>query len=231
MTKSVRILVVDDEPAIRRLLRTTLSAQGYDVLEAATATEAHASHQSGKPDIVVLDLGLPDQDGMELIKRIRSAAQTPIIVLSVRSDERGKVEALDAGADDYVTKPFGAEELVARVRTALRHRLAQQGAPPVFKSGRLTVDLVHRRVRLDETEVKLSPKEYDILAQLVMHAGKVLTHKHLLREVWGDSSEADVQYLRVFIRQLRQKIEIDPAQPELILTESGVGYRLRVDAA
>ena len=228
MSRALRILVVDDEPAIRRLLRTTLAAHEYDVVEAATVAEARSAFER-KPDLVILDLGLPDQDGMEFIAEVRASSQTPIIVLSVRSDERGKVAALDAGADDYVTKPFGAEELVARVRTALRHHVTQQGAAPVFRSGRLSVDLVHRRVRLAQTEIKLSPKEYEILAQLVLHAGKVLTHKHLLKEVWGESSEADVQYLRVFIRQLRQKIETDPAQPELILTEPGVGYRLRAE--
>ena len=231
MNKAGRILVVDDEPAILRLLRTTLTAHDYEVLEAATAEKARELCEGSRPDVIILDLGLPDRDGMELISEIRASSQVPIVVLSSRSDERGKVEALDAGADDYVTKPFGAEELVARVRTALRHRVVQQGAAPVFRSGQLVVDLVHRQVRVGQADAKLSPKEYEILAQLVVHAGKVLTHKHLLREVWGHNSDADVQYLRVFIRQLRQKIESDPAQPQLIVTESGVGYRLRTEAS
>ncbi len=224
---SARILVVDDEPPIRRLLRTTLQANDYEVIEASTAAYAVKLANSEKPDVVILDLGLPDRDGMELIAEIRTKASTPIIVLSVRNDEKGKVAALDAGADDYVTKPFGAGELVARVRTALRHRVQQQGATPIFKCGAISVDLVRRRVRRGEDEVKLSPKEYEILAELVIHAGKVLTHKHLLQAVWGDSSDADVQYLRVFVRQLRQKLEADPARPNLIQTESGVGYRLK----
>ena len=222
-----RILVVDDEPPIRRLLRTTLRAHEYEVLEAGTAREAIELARSGKPDVVILDLGLPDRDGMEVITQIRLGSAVPIVVLSSRGDELGKVAALDAGADDYITKPFGAEELVARIRTALRHRVQAQGAQAVFVSGSLKVDLVHRRVSLRGADVKLSPKEYEILSQLVLHAGKVLTHKHLLRHVWGDSVEADVQYLRVYIRQLRQKLENDPEQPDLILTEPGVGYRLR----
>ena len=222
-----RVLVVDDEPPIRRLLRTTLHAHDYEVLEAATAREALEAARDGKPDVVILDLGLPDRDGMEIMPELRAISAAPIIVLSSRSDEQGKVAALDAGADDYVTKPFGADELLARIRTALRHRVQSQGAQPLFTSGALSVDLVHRRVRVREAEVKLSPKEYDILAQLVLHAGKVLTHKHLLREVWGDGVETDVQYLRVFIRQLRQKLEDDPGQPALIVTEPGVGYRMR----
>jgi two-component system KDP operon response regulator KdpE len=222
-----RILVIEDEPPIRRLLRTTLQAHAYEVLEAATAGEGIALAGSRKPDVVILDLGLPDRDGMDVIAEIRSHSAVPILVLSSRSDERGKVAALDAGADDYIGKPFGAEELMARIRAALRHRVQEQGAQPIFVSGGLKVDLVHRLVSLNGSEVKLSPKEYSILAQLVLHAGKVLTHKHLLREVWGNNSEADVQYLRVFIRQLRQKLEADPEQPALIVTESGVGYRLR----
>jgi two-component system KDP operon response regulator KdpE len=222
-----RILIIDDEPPIRRLLRTTLRAHEYEVLEAATAREAIDLARTGKPDVVVLDLGLPDFDGMEVIAQIRAGSAVPIVVLSSRGDEQGKVAALDAGADDYVTKPFGADELVARIRTALRHRVQQQGAAAVFSSGALKVDLVHRRVSLRGDSVKLSPKEYEILSQLVLHAGKVLTHKHLLRHVWGDGVETDVQYLRVYIRQLRQKLEDDPEQPSLILTEPGVGYRLR----
>jgi len=221
-----RVLVIDDEPAIRRLLKTSLSAEGYDVVEAASGEEGWAAFGRTKPDLVLLDLGLPDIDGKEVIRRIRAAGLTPIIVLSIRSDERGKVEALDIGADDYVTKPVGMDELNARLRAALRHRLQQQGKEPVFATGDLTVDLVGRHVMVNGVEVKLSPKEYDLLRVLVMHAGKVLTHQHIMREVWGAAT--DVQYLRIYIRQLRQKIEADPERPMLIQTEAGVGYRLKL---
>jgi two-component system, OmpR family, KDP operon response regulator KdpE len=227
VTAPTRILVIDDEPAIRRLLRTSLSAEGYDVVEAATGEEGWAVFGRMKPDLVLLDLGLPDVDGKEVIRRIRSAGLAPIIVLSIRSDERGKVEALDAGADDYVTKPVGMDELNARLRAALRHRLQQQGAEPVFTSGSLMVDLVRRHVTVGGVEIKLSPREYDLLRVLVTQAGKVLTHQYLMREVWGGVT--DVQYLRIYIRQLRQKIEDDPERPRLIQTEAGVGYRLRLE--
>jgi len=223
-----RILVVDDEPAIRRLLRSTLGVQDYVVLEAASVAQALEVLEREKVDLIILDLGLPDGDGFEVINKLRPDSQVPIVVLSSRDDERGKVQALDAGADDYVTKPFGVEELVARIRAALRHRVQAQGGKPVFQCEGLAVDLVHRRITLNGAEVKLSPKEYDILQQLVIHAGKVLTHRHLLREVWGSENDDDVAYLRVYIRQLRGKLEADPAQPTLILTEPGVGYRLRV---
>jgi len=226
---SVTVLVIDDEPAIRRLLRTSLTAQGYRIVEAETAAVALAEIRGHEPDIVILDLGLPDSDGLDVIRAIRSSSPVPIVVLSSRGDERGKVEALDLGADDYLTKPFGMAELVARIRAALRHRLQAEGEEAVFQSGDLTVDLVRRIVRVRGNEAKLSPKEYDILRQLVMHAGKVLTHKHLLREVWGPAT-ADVQYLRIYIRQLRQKLEAEPERPRLILTEAGVGYRLAVPA-
>jgi two-component system, OmpR family, KDP operon response regulator KdpE len=221
----VTVLVVDDEPPIRRLLRTSLTAQGYRIVEADNAAAALAEIRNHEPDIVILDLGLPDGDGLTVIETVRQSSAVPIIVLSSRGDERGKVEALDLGADDYLTKPFGMAELVARIRAALRHRLQVDGAEAVFQSGDLTVDLVRRVVRVKDAEVKLSPKEYDILRQLVLHAGKVLTHKHLLREVWGPAT-TDVQYLRIYIRQLRQKLEADPERPRLILTEAGVGYRL-----
>ena len=223
------ILLVDDEPPIRRLLRTTLTVHDHRVVEAATGGEALALLRHEKPDLIILDLGLPDLDGLEVIRRIRVESPVPIVVLSSREDEKGKVAALDLGADDYLTKPFGAEELMARLRAALRHRLQQQGSRPVFQSGDLTVDLVRRIVTSRDHEVKLSPKEYDILQQLVIHAGKVLTHKHLLREVWGLEAGGDIQYLRVYIRQLRQKLEADPEQPRHILTEAGVGYRLNYD--
>jgi two-component system KDP operon response regulator KdpE len=229
-THPIRILVIDDEPAIRRLLKTSLSAEGYEVEEAATGEAGWAQFNKVKPDLVLLDLGLPDIDGREVLKRVRglgapTGGLVPVIVLSIRSDERGKVEALDLGADDYVAKPVGMDELNARVRAALRHRLQQEGAEPIFKSGDLAVDLVRRIVTVRGQEVKLTPREYDILRALVAHAGKVLTHKFLLKEVWG--SETDVQYLRIYIRSLRQKIEANPEQPSLITTEQGVGYRLR----
>jgi two-component system KDP operon response regulator KdpE len=228
-TNTVSVLIVDDEPAIRRLLRNTLAVQDYRVLEAATAKEALAVARHEKPDLVVLDLGLPDGDGLDVIRELRARSAVPIVVLSSRGDEKVKVAALDLGADDYVAKPFGVDELMARIRTALRHRLQEQGSQPVFRSGDLLVDLLHRRVTVARREVKLSPKEYEILQQLVLHAGKVLTHRHLLREVWGGEESGDVQYLRVFIRQLRQKLEPSPAQPRYILTEPGVGYRLIVE--
>jgi two-component system KDP operon response regulator KdpE len=223
---AVRVLVVDDEPPIRRLLRTSLSAHGYEVTEAATGLAALNEVSAAEPDVIVLDLGLPDIDGQELVKTLRDkGSATPIVVLSSRGDEKGKVEALDLGADDYVTKPFGVDELIARIRAALRHRLQQQGERPIFRTGDLSVDLVRRIVKVRDAEVKLSPKEYDILRLLVAHAGKVLTHQFILKEVWGGS--ADVQYVRIYIRQLRQKIEQNPELPQYILTETGVGYRLR----
>ncbi len=224
-TDDTTILIVEDDPPIRRLLRTTLGAHDYRTLEAATGAEALSALRHHRPDLVLLDLGLPDIDGQDLIGRIRANSPIPIVVLSSRGDEAAKVSALDAGADDYVTKPFGAEELMARLRAALRHRLQQQGAERTFTSDDLAIDLVRRLVKRGTEDIKLSPKEYDILEQLVIHAGKVLTHKHLLREVWRNES-VDPQYLRVYVRQLRQKIEADPSTPRHVLTEPGVGYRL-----
>jgi len=222
------ILIVDDEPPIRRLLRTSLASQGFQVNEAADARGALADIERSPPDLVLLDLGLPDIDGLDVIRALRDSGNAvPILVLSSRSDEKGKVEALDLGADDYVTKPFGTAELFARIRAALRHRLQQQGEPPLFRSGDLEVDLVRRLVRVRGEEVKLTPKEYDILRMLVAHAGKVLTHRMLMSAVWR--GETDVQYLRIYIRQLRQKIESDPERPQHILTETGIGYRLRLE--
>jgi two-component system, OmpR family, KDP operon response regulator KdpE len=221
----VRVLIVDDEPPIRKLLRMGLTAQGYHVLEApdgATALNLIAE----KPDLVILDLGLPDMQGLDLLRSIRAQNERiPIVVLSSRGDEAAKVQALDIGADDYVTKPFGTDELLARMRAALRHQLQVQGERPIFHAGDLSVDLVRRIVKLGDKEVKLSPKEYDLLRLLVAHAGKVLTHKFLLRELWDDLTDA--QYLRVYVRQLRQKIEANPERPQYILTETGIGYRLR----
>lgn len=228
---AARILVVDDERPIRRLLRTTLEAQDYEVIEAIDARSALAALRSEPPQLVILDLGLPDRDGLDVLRELRSFSEVPVLVLSSRDFEAAKVRALDEGADDYVTKPFGAEELMARIRAALRHRVQQQGGRPVYRSGALSVDLVHRRVRLGEIEVKLSPKEYALLEQLVLHAGKVLTHRALLKAVWGSETETDVQYLRIYIRQLRGKLERDASRPEWIQTESGVGYRLRAPDA
>ncbi len=229
MSAATHILVVDDEPQIRRFLRTSLSAQGYRISEVASAGDALAAIAKEEPDLVVLDLGLPDMDGLEVIGKVRARSQVPVIVLSIRGDEKGKVRALDIGADDYVTKPFGMDELIARVRAARRHRLQRQGEVPLFRSGDLAVDLVRRTVTLRGEEVKLSAKEYDLLRLLVAHAGKVLTHRFILREVWGPANAEDVQYLRVYIRHLREKLEADPTRPAHILTETGVGYRLRAD--
>ena len=222
---ATRILVVDDEPAIRRFLHTSLSSEGYVVVDAASAGEGFEALRAGPIDVLILDLGLPDLDGLDVIKRLREGGSAvPIVVLSSRDDEAGKVAALDLGADDYVTKPFGVEELLARIRAALRHRLQEEGEHPVFRSGDLLVDLVARRVEVRGVEVKLSPREYELLRLLVGHAGKVLTHRTILRELWG--ADADPAYLRIYIRALRRKIERDPAQPHHIQTEQGVGYRL-----
>jgi len=221
----LKILVIDDEPPIRKLLRMGLSTQGYDVLEAPNG-KAGLELLAQNPDLIILDLGLPDIQGLELLRTIRGRNESvPIVVLSSRGDEAGKVQALDLGADDYVTKPFGMDELLARMRAALRHQLQIHGERPIFRVGDLSVDLVRRVVKVRDQEVKLSPKEYDLLRVLVQHAGKVLTHKFLLGELWDDLTDA--QYLRVYVRQLRQKIEADPEQPQYILTETGIGYRLR----
>ncbi|MFB9950248.1 response regulator transcription factor [Rhizobium puerariae] len=223
---AVRILIVDDEPPIRKLLRVGLSTQGYAVSEAMNAKVAMELARTEKPDLIILDLGLPDLPGHDLLARWRGEGlDLPIVILSSRTDEAGIVKALELGADDYVTKPFGMNELVARIRVALRHRLQSQGEKPVFQTGELSVDLVKRIVKVAGKEIKLSPKEYDILRILVQHAGKVLTHRFLLEHVWDGLT--DVQYLRVYVRQLRQKIEKTPDQPQYILTETGVGYRLQ----
>ncbi|MBZ9672935.1 response regulator transcription factor [Mesorhizobium sp. ES1-3] len=229
MTNSnVRILVVDDEPPIRKLLRVGLASQGYTVSEAPNAKVAIELMEHEKPDLVLLDLGLPGMSGHDLLRQWRDdGVDIPVVILSSRTDEAGIVSALELGADDYVTKPFGMNELVARIRVALRHKFQQQGEKPVFQSGDLSVDLVKRIVKVEDREVKLSPKEYDILRILVQHAGKVLTHHYILKQIWDDST--DVQYLRVYVRQLRQKIEKTPDQPRYITTETGVGYRLRVE--
>jgi two-component system, OmpR family, KDP operon response regulator KdpE len=221
----LKVLVIDDEPPIRKLLRMGLETQGYQTIDASNATAA-LELMSDKPDLVILDLGLPDMQGLELLRQIRERREDlPVVVLSSRGDEVAKVAALDQGADDYVTKPFGMEELLARIRAALRHQLQVQGERPIFKLGDLSVDLVRRIVKVGGKDVKVSPKEYDLLRLLIQHAGKVLTHKFLLKELW--STSIDPQYLRVYVRQLRNKIEPDPARPQYILTETGIGYRLK----
>jgi two-component system KDP operon response regulator KdpE len=224
-SSQLRVLVIDDEPPIRKLLRMGLTSQGYEILEASNG-KAGLEQLASNPDLIVLDLGLPDIQGLDLLRTIRSRNESvPIVVLSSRGDEAGKVEALDLGADDYVTKPFGMGELLARMRAAVRHQLQVHGERPIFRVGELSVDLVRRIVKIGEKEVKLSPKEYDLLRTMVQHAGKVLTHRYLLHELWDDLTDA--QYLRVYVRQLRQKIEASPERPQYILTETGIGYRLR----
>ncbi|WFU27123.1 response regulator transcription factor [Bradyrhizobium sp. CB1717] len=222
---AIKVLVIDDEPPIRKLLRMGLTTQGYEILEAPNGKTALEKLAEG-PALIILDLGLPDIQGHELLRTIRARNEAvPIVVLSSRGDEAGKVQALDLGADDYLTKPFGMDELLARLRAALRHQLQVQGERPVFRTGDLSVDLVRRIVKVGEREVKLSPKEYDLLRVLVQHAGKVLTHRFLLKELWDELTDA--QYLRVYVRQLRQKIEADPERPQYVLTETGIGYRLK----
>lgn len=227
MSQGARILIVDDEPAIRRFLKASLEAQGFATEAAENGGEALAALPRMKPDLVILDLGLPDLDGLEVIRRVRATDAVPIVVLSVRNDEPGKVAALDAGADDYMVKPFGVEELLARVRAALRHRLQQQGLGPAFRQGDLAIDFLARKVSVAGAEVKLSKREFDLLRLLAEHAGKVMTHRQLLSAVWGEAHREDVEYLRVYVRQLRTKLGDDPADPRFIETEPGVGYRLK----
>jgi two-component system, OmpR family, KDP operon response regulator KdpE len=225
-----KILIVDDEPQIRKFLRISLTAHGYDVVEAATGAEGVAQAAGERPDLIILDLGLPDFDGHQVLAKIRERSQTPVIVLSVRAGEAEKVRALDGGAEDYLTKPFGIGELLARIRAALRKR--RDGTEPrdiVFRKGDLIVDLGHRRVTLRGEEVKLSRKEYDILKLLVINAGRVVTHQQILSEVWGPNHLEDTHYLRIHVGHLRQKLDDDPASPSYILTEPGVGYRLATD--
>jgi two-component system KDP operon response regulator KdpE len=224
---NVKVLVVDDEASIRRFLRVTLTSQDYVIFEAASGREAITQVTEVKPDIVILDLGLPDIDGIEVTRLLREWTQLPIIILSVRGAENDKIAALDAGADDYLTKPFGVGELLARLRAALR-RTAKTPDDPVFTSGNLKVDLSKRLVAVAGGEVSLTPHEYGLLRVLVTHAGKVLTHRHLLREVWGSEYGNELHMLHVNISNLRRKIEPDPARPQLIITEPGVGYRLKI---
>ncbi len=222
---SVRVLVVDDERPIRRFLNASLSGQ-YAVYEAATGGEALAATVAERPDVIILDLGLPDMDGIEVTRRLREWTQTPIIVVSVRDREEDKIAALDAGADDYLVKPFGAGELKARIRVVLRHIVSPE-QEPVYQSEQLVVDLAHHEVTVSGQPVNLTPTEYDILRILVQHAGKVLTHQHLIRSVWGSNMGVPSHLLRVNISNLRRKIEADPARPRYVVTEPGVGYRLR----
>jgi two-component system KDP operon response regulator KdpE len=217
-------LVIDDEPQIRRLLRVTLEANGYHVIDAENGQDGIVQAAQGRPEIILLDLGLPDLDGVEVLKRIREWSRVPVIILSVRDREHDKIAALDAGADDFVTKPFGSGELLARLRTALR-RSQPQPADAIFRAGKIEVDLAARVVRKAGAEVKLTPTEYALLRLLIVHAGKVLTHRQLLTDVWGPNAVEQTHYLRVHIAHLRDKLEDDAAQPKFIVTEPGVGYR------
>ncbi len=220
------LLIVEDEPALRRFLAPTLGNQGYQVLQAATAAEGMAMARSHNPDLVLLDLGLPDQDGLKVLEDIRTWSRRPVIILSARSQERTKVKALDLGADDYLTKPFGAAELLARLRVALRHAVRSPRAEPVFEQGGLRVDLEKREVLLHGETVRLTALEYKLLEALVRRAGKVATHAQLLSDVWGPGGEGQNHYLRIYMAQLRHKLEADPTRPRYFLTEPGVGYRL-----
>lgn len=227
MANGIKTLVVDDEPQIRRLLNITLEAQGYDVYEAGGGQEGIFLAAKVRPDLIILDLGLPDMDGVEVVRQLREWTQTPILILSVREGDQDKVGALDAGADDYLTKPFSTDELLARLRVALRH--AQPATDlPVFTSGDLQVDLTRRLVSVRGEPVKLTPTEYALLRLMIQHAGRVLTHRQILKEVWGPAYVDETHYLRVYFAQLRQKLEVNPALPQLLLTEPGVGYRLAV---
>ena len=228
MAEGKKTLIIDDELQIRRFLRVALEANGYHVLEAPTGKEGIYKAATDRPDAIVLDLGLPDMDGSAVLKQVREWSTVPVIILSVRDDEKGKVAALDAGADDYVIKPFGVNELIARLRVALRR--GREGADEVkeFKNGDLFVDLVNRIVKVAGTPVKLTATEYSLLIQFVKNAGKVLTHRHLMKEIWGPYREDETQYLRVYVAALRKKLEADPSRPKLFITESGVGYRMPV---
>ncbi|HZO47182.1 MAG TPA: winged helix-turn-helix domain-containing protein [Xanthobacteraceae bacterium] len=226
MTGKTRVLLVDDEAAILRFLKPTLEANNYELVAAGTVADALKRTAADAPDIVVLDLGLPDGDGKDVIRRVREWSDIPIIVLSARDRESEKIEALDLGADDFVNKPFGVGELLARMRTALRHRMQRNAETPVLKLGALEVDNVRHWVRRSGQDVKLTPKEFELLSFLARHAGKVLTHRQILTAVWGPAHTEDTQYLRVYIGHLRQKIEDRPDDPQIIVTEPGVGYRI-----
>ena len=225
------ILLIEDEPQMRRFLRITLQSKGYRLVETETGNDGLIQAASRNPDVVLLDLGLPDMDGLEVTTRLREWTQTPIIIISAREQEQDKVKALDAGADDYLTKPFSASELLARIRVALRHALRQRSGrqEPVFSLYNLRVDLAQRQVLLDDREVHLTPIEYKLLTTLIRHAGKVITHRQLLTEVWGAAHVNEVQYLRVYMTQLRHKLESDPARPRFLMNEPGIGYRLKYE--
>lgn len=225
MIMGAKILVIDDELEIRRLLKVGLSAHGYDFTEAANGKDGIIQAATLRPDIVILDMGLPDLEGISVVSQIREWSQVPIIILSVREQEQDKVKALDLGADDYLTKPFSMSELMARIRVALRHQ-GNIKDEPVIRIGDLYVDLARRQVKMADNEIHLTPIEYDLLRILLSHAGKVVTHKQLLASIWGSDSQEYSQYLRIYISHLRKKIELDPNQPKIILTEPGVGYRL-----
>ncbi len=225
MEKGARILIIDDEPQIRKLLSVSLRAHGFVTEEVATGQEGINRTAVFKPDLLIVDLGLPDMDGKAIIHEIRQWSNAPVIVLTARDQEQEKIEALDAGADDYVTKPFSMGELMARMRVCLR-RMAAGESEPVLICGELKVDLVQRRVTVEGQEIKLTPTEYEIVKLLAQHAGRVLTHKQLLKAVWGTAYDGDTHYIRVYIGQIRRKIEKNPAQPKYIITESGIGYRL-----
>jgi len=226
MVDHVKVLVIDDEQAVRRFLRTSLSAHGYDIVESTTGADGIMAAINAQPDIVILDLGLPDMDGITVTQRIREWSQTPIVILSVQDQDSAKIAALDAGADDYLTKPFSVGELMARMRVALRHQ--QPSAEPIFKTGSLRVDMAARVVEVDGNEIQLTPTEYDLLRVLVKFAGKVITHQQLLREIRGVGYQTETHLLRVHMSNLRAKIEADPTNPQYIITEAGVGYRLRM---
>lgn len=228
MSNQSVILVIDDELEIRRFLRVTLEANGYRVAEASTGKDGIYQASTMRPDIIVLDLGLPDMDGLTVLNRIREWSKVPVIILSVREEEKEKVKALEAGADDYITKPFGVNELIARLHVALRHAHHPEEEMTEFKNGNLFVDILNRVVKSGGNQVKLTATEYSLLMQFVKHAGKVLTHRHLMKEIWGPYHENETQYLRVYVAQLRRKLELDPAQPQLFVTESGVGYRMPI---
>lgn len=227
------VLVIEDEVPIRRFLKFTLVDHGYSFREAQTAKDGMTKVASERPDIIILDLGLPDMDGLEVTRQLREWSKVPIIILSARGQEKDKVEALDAGADDYLTKPFGVSELLARVRVALRHasRLASGQEESTFSFGDVTVDFAKRNVLMGGVEVHLTRIEYKLLNTLIKHAGKVVTHNQLLREIWGMEYSEESNYLRVYMAHLRRKLERDPARPQFFITEAGVGYRLRLDAA
>ncbi len=229
MNNSYTIIIIEDEAQIRRFLRTSLTAEGYQVIEAASGKHGLTEAATRKPDMVILDLGLPDMDGVEVVKQLRTWSSVPVVILSARSQESDKISALDAGADDYLVKPFGIGELLARIRVALRHMPTMpEGEAGMFSVGELNVDMIHRKITVSGVEAHLTPIEYRLLTVLIKHAGKVLTHQMLLKEVWGPNYVERAHYLRIYMGNLRHKLEKDPARPRFLLTEVGVGYRLAV---